>query len=61
MIVTLPMEGDLRRDPGNHSAVREWVRKMEAVIRDRPMEWLNVHPLWRGRTDETEPVVESAA
>ena len=61
MDAPLPMEGDLRRDPGNHSAVREWVRKMEAVIRDRPMEWLNVHPLWRGRTDETEPVVESAA
>ena len=57
----LPMEGDLRRDPSNHSAVRGWVQKMEAVIKERPMEWLNVHPLWRDKEDSTKPVVESAA
>ena len=57
----LPMEGDLRRDPSNHSAVRGWVQKMEAVIKERPMEWLNVHPLWRDKEDPTGPVVESAA
>ena len=47
MLAPLPMEGDLRRDPAGHSGVRRWVELMESVIRERPQEWLNVHPVWR--------------
>lgn len=61
MDAPLPMEGDLRRDPGNHAAVRGWVEKMEAVIKERPAEWLNVHPVWRNVEGAGESMVETAA
>ncbi|MBC02916.1 MAG: hypothetical protein CMJ34_06395 [Phycisphaerae bacterium] len=61
MDAPLSMEGDLRGDPGNHSAVRGWVEKMETVIRERPTEWLNVHPVWRDADPAPGVAVESAA
>lgn len=51
MLPPLPMEGDLRRDPAGHAGVRRWVELMEAIITERPREWLNVHPVWRDGTE----------
>ena len=43
----LPMDGDLRRDPGNHPGVRRWVSMIQDVISRHPTQWLNVHPVWK--------------
>ena len=43
----LPMDGDLRRDPGNHPGVLRWVEMIEKVITEHPTQWLNVHPVWK--------------
>lgn len=42
----IDVDGDLRSNPREHPAVRRWVGLMEQVIRARPEQWLNIHPVW---------------
>ncbi len=59
MRMTAPLdlaEGDLRRDPSGHPAVRRWASLVESMIAAHPTQWLNVHPVWRsagGRDDRS--------